>query len=615
MADTPRVIWRLKASRPGVPDVVVGLPEGVFLVGREPGCHIVLAGKQVSRKHVQLGVAGTAFMQVEDLGSYNGTRLDGGRIRRAQLKPGDALGVGEWTLTLTPGQRLERDRPVLRPRPADGGAFGEEDATSAAPIASLLRPPAGTPEQSPAPRAPKAEASGLRRSMGPANVVSRRESESSGSMDVQWASPAVPEEVRQRNVNQSPLLRRITQQFSPLAPSTAQDLATLARNQDTQELALRLVYQVAAELQKAHGEEDFLSAMADTIQTAVRAHTLALLMVPPDGQVNAESLQARVVRVGGGQAVRFSRTVVEMALARRVVVATDDAAVDERFSRHDSILDLDLKAALAIPMLRDNTPVGVLYLSRRMPFSDAEEDLSAALAHLTALGIERARLKEEMQEQEALQRTLERFHTPEVVEKLMQRQAQGGGGNGLFLETITATVLFCDLAGFTTYCDTHAAPQVADLLNAYLGEMTRVVYAHHGTVDKFIGDAVMAVFGAPFPAEDDAARAVRCALEMQRAFDEVMAGRDDAGALALRVGVNTGPVVAGTVGSPMRMEYTCLGDAVNVAQRLEGHAPRGGVLVGPATAEALDGTVTLRSVGPLALKGKREQVEAFVVEA
>ena len=320
----------------------------------------------------------------------------------------------------------------------------------------------------------------------------------------------------------------------------------------------------------------------------------------------------RVVRnsASAPEATRFSKSVVDHVLQRKVAITTEDATSDQRFARNASIMALDLKAVLAVPMMRDDTPVGVIYITRKVPFAEWEEDLVAAVGHLTAVGIERAQLKERVAEEEALRHTLERFHTREVVEKLMQKQAQLGGG-GLFLEPIDATVLFCDLCGFTAYSEGHTAEQVGELLNGYLGEMTRVVYEFRGTVDKYIGDAVMAVFGAPFPAHDDPVRAARCALAMQEAFKVLMANRPEGERLMLRIGVNTGPVVAGTVGSPLRLEYTCLGDTVNVAQRLESVAPKGGILLGKATAEAVKDVLAVRSKGGMNLKGKSGAVEVF----
>jgi adenylate cyclase len=190
-------------------------------------------------------------------------------------------------------------------------------------------------------------------------------------------------------------------------------------------------------------------------------------------------------------------------------------------------------------------------------------------------------------------------------------------GDGLFLEPLTATVLFCDLAGFTNWCEAHDPELVGRVLNKYLGTMTETVFRHGGTVDKFIGDAIMCIFGAPFMSPDDPIRAVRCAVEMRKGFRQLVAAdpdlRDGVRGLDVHIGINTGKVVAGTVGSPQRMEYTALGDTVNIASRLEGVAQAGMIVVGPSTAALVRDQVHLRSLGPVSLKGKTEQIEAFEV--
>jgi len=588
----------LECTRGNHEPVRLRITTGEYVLGREPTtCQVVLPGKQVSRRHAVVRLHESNAITVQDLESFNGTLVRGARIKTVSVKMNEAFTVGEWTVKVRPGDAADERLPVARsgvinPFEAEPTAMREIPREAAAPVparsqASVL------PAYSPA---------------------AARTRSGVGAQQVKWSSDAPPNEdsVRERSVD-SPLLRRITQHMPPLqtiASREAQELATLARNKNaTQELALRLVYKVAAELQHARNEDEFLTAMADTLLQATRAETVALLLCGQDSK-DLSSLDARVVRnADGANALRFSRSIVEQALGRGMAVASEDATADERFSRNASIVDLDVRAVLAVPMMRETLPVGVIYMTRRTPFSDAEEDLAAALGHLTALGIERARLKERVAEEEAIRRNLERFHTPEVVEKLMQKQAEMG--TGLFLEPITATVLFCDLVGFTSFCDKHTASEVAELLNGYLAEMTRVVYQHRGTVDKYIGDAVMAVFGAPFPADDDPVRAARCALEMQEAFAVLMQTRPESERLLLRVGINTGPVVAGTVGSPLRLEYTCLGDTVNVAQRLEGIAPPGGIVVGARTADAIRSTMLVAARGAVTLKGKSDAVEIF----
>jgi adenylate cyclase len=179
-------------------------------------------------------------------------------------------------------------------------------------------------------------------------------------------------------------------------------------------------------------------------------------------------------------------------------------------------------------------------------------------------------------------------------------------------EEIEATILFSDIRGFSTLAEQLPAREVADILARHLAAMAEVVLDHGGTIDKFSGDGVMAVFGAPDPTPDHPERALRCALAMQARQRQLNqeAGAGGLSPLGMGVGVNTGTVVAGTVGGGGRLEYTVVGDAVNLAQRLQSEAEAGEILVTAATHAAAPG-IRAQSIGPRQVKGRREPVEAF----
>jgi class 3 adenylate cyclase len=174
-------------------------------------------------------------------------------------------------------------------------------------------------------------------------------------------------------------------------------------------------------------------------------------------------------------------------------------------------------------------------------------------------------------------------------------------------------VLFSDIRGFSTLAEDISARELADLVAAHLTAMAEVVVDHGGTIDKFAGDSVMAVFGAPAPMPDHAERALRCALAMQARQAALNAETfgDGHPPLLMGIGVNTGTVVAGTVGGGGRLEYTVVGDAVNVAQRLQAEAAGGEVLASLATVEAAQPSSSWRaeSVGALSVKGRTTTVD------
>ncbi len=180
---------------------------------------------------------------------------------------------------------------------------------------------------------------------------------------------------------------------------------------------------------------------------------------------------------------------------------------------------------------------------------------------------------------------------------------------------IEVTVLFSDIRGFSALSERLGARRVADVVGRHLGAMAEVVTSHGGTIDKFQGDAIMAIFGAPEPIEDHAARAVACALAMQARQSELNAqgwDLDDIDGLHVGIGLNTGVVVAGAIGGGGRLEYTVIGDAVNVAQRLQSEAEGGEVVAAATTVEAagVEG-VAAEPIGMRAVKGREEPVEVY----
>ncbi len=212
-------------------------------------------------------------------------------------------------------------------------------------------------------------------------------------------------------------------------------------------------------------------------------------------------------------------------------------------------------------------------------------------------------------ETDRIRRLFARYTSDAVVDEILK-----SGEVVLSGEKRDVTVLFADIRNFTSIAETYPPDQVMGLLNGVLGRLTDAVLAHGGTLDKFLGDGVMAVFGAPVAHDDDAARAVRAALQMMAAVREQNVSGEHMTPLELGIGINTGLVVAGSVGSARRTEYTCIGDAVNVAARLCSLAGGGEILVGASTAErAAKAGWASELLPPVKLKGKAQPVPLYRV--
>jgi adenylate cyclase len=214
-----------------------------------------------------------------------------------------------------------------------------------------------------------------------------------------------------------------------------------------------------------------------------------------------------------------------------------------------------------------------------------------------------------LREKEMIKRAFTRYVAREVVEEVLKDPEQ----LGLTGERREVTVLFCDIRGFTTMSERLTPEEVVGLLNEFYTLMIETTFKHDGTLDKFIGDAVMAVFGAPIAHPDHALRAVRTAVAMQSGIAELNERRAGQGKepILIGIGVNLGEVVAGTVGTEDRMEYTVIGDSVNLAARLESNAKPGRILISQHTYDRVHEHVKALPLGSLRVKGKEEEVEVY----
>jgi adenylate cyclase len=227
------------------------------------------------------------------------------------------------------------------------------------------------------------------------------------------------------------------------------------------------------------------------------------------------------------------------------------------------------------------------------------------------VAIERARLNERIRSERAARDRLARYHSPAVIEAVLS--APDHGPSVTLRET---SILFADIVGFTARCESLPPEEVAAFLNQFFSLAADAIFEFGGTLDKFIGDAVMAFFGAPLPQADHAERAVRAALALMGALevwnrDRVAAGADP---IEVRVAIHSGPVVVGDIGSARRVDYTVLGNTVNVAARLEEYvATPGAIVIGETTYQAVRELFAARHLGDVQLKGLSRKIGAFEV--
>ncbi len=362
-------------------------------------------------------------------------------------------------------------------------------------------------------------------------------------------------------------------------------------------------------LADAAGLEESLAKILTTVAEAVRAEQSSLLLLDEKG-----TLVPRV-HVPRDSPPRISASVIGAAARRRAGLLVTDAQHDDRFTGAQSVFFQGIRSCLCVPIWAENRMLGMLVLDRGVvdPFSEDDLELVTVVAYQAALAIERARLVERARTMDAQRRKLLRHFSPDVANLILSQTELDQDPLAVTVRE-EATMLFSDVRGFTGITERLPPLELAQLLREYFSEMTKAIFEERGTLDKFMGDGLMAIFGVPVPQPDDALRAVRCATRMLDRLQSLNGRLPEHRRLAIRIGINTGRVVAGNFGTTERLEYTVLGDAVNVAARLESIAEPGTIYVGTNTYERTRGHFAFRTIGARTVKGRTEPIMVYALE-
>lgn len=312
--------------------------------------------------------------------------------------------------------------------------------------------------------------------------------------------------------------------------------------------------------------------------------------------------------------VALSKTLIDRVLEERLPLLIHDVASDQRFAASESLRISGIQSAMCAPLIYRDKVFGLFYvdcLSKAYAFSKEELSIFSVVAAEAAISFDNARSHEELSRRVIERKALERFLSSSIVEKILANPGEVHLGG----ENQTATILFADIRGFTRMSE-HMEPQsIVELLNEYFSEMTDLIFDNGGTLDKYLGDGIMALFGAPLAKPDDVRRSVKTAAEMQRALAQLNQQWEARGqkALQIGIGVNTGPVTAGNIGSSRRMDYTVIGDAVNLASRLCANAKGGQILISESTFQHLEGGFAAKRLEPIRVKGKEAPVDVYEI--
>jgi len=335
-----------------------------------------------------------------------------------------------------------------------------------------------------------------------------------------------------------------------------------------------------------------------------------------DGGLRPVAMRLRDERFATtAKSLTIGRTITRKVMNERVALLSQDVAADEQFANVHSILAQGVRSTMCAPLIAGSGVHGALYadrLDQAASFTRDDLELLCAITAQTAVAVENVRSHERLAREEVARANYSRFMPEYVVRQMLEHPESfklGGVNQNI-------TVLFADVRGFTRLAE-HAPPeQVVQLLNQYFSAMSDIIFANGGTLDKYIGDGLMALFGAPTTTPEDAANAVTVAVEMQRRIEQLNEDFVTGGLpeISIGVGLHTGEATVGYIGSERRTEYTAIGDTVNLASRLESNSGGGQILLSEATLKAIPpGQFPLRQHAPLTVKNRAQPVQVYEV--
>jgi adenylate cyclase len=526
-------------------------------IGRGKDNDIVLDDSTVSRNHATVKRRDNEYILV-DLGSFNGTKVNGELIQSNTLQHNDFIKIGRIKLTFLTEEKQGpslTDSVVILPE-SDDEKYDQRIVRSSSQV-------------------------GFR---------------DSGELLLKSAKRSDSQAVSIKEV------QRVEEDFTSLERSNK---------------VLFVLYEISRQLNSFGNFNELLSKIMDLIFIIIDADYGFLILT---GDKDKDELVPVVVKYKDDRTKKrgkltASRTIVNKVIKDKVSLLTSNAMKDSRLNYGESLFMQQIRSAICVPLWKKDDIIGVIQLESTRPddhFNQDDLQLLQTISSQMAMIIEQASLNEQIKEEERMRSRLERFHSPQIIEMIL-KGGQETKDDIMEPKDLTATIAFTDIIGFTRLSERMPPREINMMLNQFFSRMTDIIFDHGGTLDKYIGDSLMAVFGAPIEKEGDAERAILAALQMRRDLTAMMGETDPGKRFNIRIGINTGRVVAGNIGSPKRMDYTVIGDAVNIASRLESIARPNQILIGEETFKHVKEKFNIKKLGARHVKGKTSEIIAYEV--
>jgi len=542
-------------------------------VGRHPSNAIQLLDTIVSKEHCVIEQQGPSMM-LRDLGSMNGTYVSGERVAGVRLlRLGDEIRLGNTTFQFDDGSAPFHFVP---PPPSPGVIHhpfvANFDPATGAPLTG------GTPQW----------------------MVKKRTAE---AIEVPAHDHLVSVDNSKHAIGQQVAAQ--SKEFLPFEEA-ARDNAALRLDYER----LRITWELLREIGLERDFDTLLSKILVALFRFVDADRGVILLKEPDGTLTP---RAHRRRDGANVPINISSTILAHVTKERAGVMTHDAGSDFGAGGKSMFLNR-ITSAIVVPLLHEKDVIGALWLDSEKiaSFKPKDLELLTAVGNQVAMLISNTLLGLKVQQEIMTRDRFSRLLSPNVAEQVISGKLDIKKGG---IHVPMATVFNSDLRGFTRMSEAIPAEEMVELLNEYFELMVECIFKYEGTLDKFMGDGIMAFWGAPAFHADDAVRCVQCSLEQLEVLDQLNAHRASLGAvpLAAGIGIHTGSLISGYVGSSKSLSYTVIGDTVNTSARLCGIAAGGQILVSEATAIQLGGRFPLQPLPDAALKGKEKPMKIFEV--
>jgi adenylate cyclase len=372
---------------------------------------------------------------------------------------------------------------------------------------------------------------------------------------------------------------------------------------------LRVAHELSQKLSVDNDLAALLQKIVDETFALIRADRAVILLCDP---VTDELVPSYVRQKNENDEIRLSQSILAEVRNNKAAVLSSDASVDERFKAAKSIIMQGIRSTMCVPLLYNNEFLGAMHMDSMLAtgaFTEKDLQLFQGIATQAAIAIQNQQLALKIEAEAGTRAQFQRLLSPNLVDQIVSgalKLDQAG-------TDLEVTMLFADIRGFTSMSERHTPAEMVKTLNSYFEVMVDVLFRHGGTLDKYVGDEIIGLFGAPVGQPDSPIRAIRCALDMLKALSEYNRLRAEEGleAVQIGIGVNTGQVIAGAIGSSRTLQYTVIGDAVNTAARLCNVAKANEIIVSQSTFHQCREEIIVETREPVRVKGKAAPIPIY----